>query len=66
LSAPNNLQLLWDAHRELTATHNRLYAAGCKAACAKVVTAMRSVNASYVHELKRVDTAISATKQEAQ
>lgn len=62
MSAPtNNLQLLWDAHRDLTAIHNRLHAARCKAACAKVVTAMRSVNATFTAERKRVDAAI-ATK----
>jgi hypothetical protein len=51
----NKLQLLWDAHRELTAIHNRLYAAGCKASCAKVVTAMRSVNATFTAENKRLN-----------
>lgn len=62
MSAPaNNLQTLWDAHRELTAVHNRLHAAGCHAACKKIVTAMRSVNATFVHESKRVDAALAAT-----
>lgn len=60
MSTPaNNLQTLWDAHRELTAIHNRLYAAGCRAACKKVVTAMRSVNATFTAESKRVDAALA-------
>lgn len=59
--APDKAQILWDAHRELTAVRNKLYAIGCKAACAKVVTAMRSVNATFTAEMKRVRAADEAT-----
>lgn len=61
----SNLELLWDAHRELTALHNRLHAAGCKAACSKLATAIRSVTASFTAEQKRVDAAIAKTTASA-
>lgn len=61
-AADSKLQALWDAHRELTAAHNRLHAAGCGIACKRVATAMRSVNAMWAAENKRLyETAAKAT-----
>lgn len=59
--AATKMQALWDAHRELTALHNRLHAAGCQAVCDKLATALRSVSASFAAEQKRVDKSTTAT-----
>lgn len=53
MSTHSKSQALWEAHNALLTELHKLREAGCKAACKRIETALRSIDASFAIEQKR-------------